>query len=77
MEKRNTKLALMSMITITLGLLLMNVGRLEGYVPDWTIRTIGIITMLCAGLSVFFTVRELANHCCSKESKEDKADGKE
>ena len=77
MEKRNLKLTAMSMLTIGASLLLMNVGRLDGYVSDWVVRVIGITVMLCTGLSVFFTVRELANHCCSKESKEDQTDGKE
>jgi|GEM_PF-1679695 len=72
MEKKNQKLALMSSITITLSVLLMNVGRLEGIVPDNVIRIIGVITMIATGVSVFLTVRALAGR-----SKENKSEGKE
>lgn len=72
MEKKNQRLALMGLLTIGLSLLLMNVGRLEGIVPDNIIRIIGVLTMIAAGVSIFFTVRELAVH-----AKENTNEGKE
>ncbi|MBE6758483.1 MAG: hypothetical protein E7554_00135 [Ruminococcaceae bacterium] len=76
MEKNN-KLAMMSMITTTLGVLLMNVGHLEGVAPDWVVRVIGIVTMFCAALSIFFTVRELAKHSANKDCKDEQTSEKE
>ena len=76
MEKSN-KLAMMSMITITLGMLLMNVGRLEGVAPDWVVRVIGIVTMFCAALSIFFTVRELMKYSANKNGKDEQTSEKE
>ncbi len=77
MEKRNTKLAMMSLITTTLGLLLMNVGRLEGVVPDCAVRTVGIVTMLAAAVSVFFTVRELTKNSAKQQRNDEQTDEKE
>ena len=67
-EKKNTKLALLGILTINLSVLLMNVGRLEGIVPDWAIRVTGIVVMICTGLSIVFSVRALAG--VSRERKE-------
>ena len=72
MEKKNNKLALMSMLTICLSLVLMNVGRLDGIVPDSIIRVIGVAVMIAAAVSVFFTVRALAGHV--NENKYDKGE---
>ncbi len=72
MEKKNQKLALMGMLTISLSLLLTNVGRLEGTIPDNIIRIIGVLTMIATGVSIFFSVRALAGH-----AKENNKEGKE
>ena len=72
MEKKNNKLALMSMLTICLSLLLMNVGRLNGIVPDSVIRIIGVAVMIAAAVSIFFTVRTLAEH--TSKNKKDKGE---
>jgi len=77
MEKKNKKLAMMGILTIFLSVLLMNLGRLEGVVPDWVIRVIGITTMLCTVLSIFFTVRELAKHSANKNRKDEQTSEKE
>ena len=77
MEKRNMRLAAMGMLTMGASLLLMNLGRLDGVAPDWLIRVIGIATMLCTGLSIFFTVRELAKVSAKNESKNEQTEEKE
>jgi len=71
----NTRLALMGMLTVFLSVGLMNVGRLEDCVPDWCIRAIGIVTMLCTVLSIFFTVRQLAE--VSRKKNENNSDDSE
>ena len=77
MEKRNMRLAAMGLLTMGASLLLMNLGRLEGVAPDWLIRVIGIVTMLCTGLSIFFTVRELVKVSNKSESREEQTSEKE
>lgn len=69
-EQINRKLAAMGCLTIALALLLMYVGRLEGVLPDWAIRVVGIATMICTAVSVFFSVRELAK-ASRKESQDE------
>ncbi len=76
MEKKNNRLAAMGCVTICISLLLMNVGRLDGILPDWAVRVIGAALMLCTAVMVFLTVRSLAVH--GKEQAESKDEnGKE
>ncbi len=69
MEKRNNKLALMSMIIMCLSLLMMNLGRFDGALPDIVIHIIGIALSIAIVVVIIFTVRALAEH--TKESKND------
>lgn len=77
MEKKNMRLAAMGLLTMGASLLLMNLGRLEGVAPDWAIRVIGVVTMLCTGLSIFFTVRELAKHSSKNTENSKQTEDKE
>lgn len=72
MEKKNTKLALMGMLTICLSQLLMGLGRLDGILPDSVINIIGIAVTITIVVAIIFTVRALAEH--AKESKENKGE---
>jgi len=57
-NKRNKPLIL-GLVTIILSLVLMNLVHFVDVVPDSIIRIIGVVTMLAAAVSVFFTVRAL------------------
>ncbi len=76
-ENKNTKLAVMGSLTITMSLLLMNVGRLEGIVPDVVVRIIGVLTMIATALCVFFTVRQLANNSKNNDGNNKHSEEKE
>lgn len=67
----NRKLAAMSCITICVSLLLMNVGRLEGILPDWAVRVSGIGLMLCTVFMVFLVVKSFAGYSKEKHEKND------
>lgn len=65
-ERKNNRSTLMAMITIALSLILMNLGHLDGAIPDGVIRLVGVVVMIATGVSIFFTVRSLMEE---KESK--------
>lgn len=73
----NRKLAAMGCITICFSLLLMNVGRLDGILPDWAVRISGIGLMICTAAMVFLVVRTFANYSKEKHSAEENSERNE
>ncbi len=57
-------------MTIAFSLILMNLPHFVGAVPDSVIRIIGILTMVCAVVSVFFIVRTAVKKNEEKKMKE-------
>lgn len=51
------KLQLVSLLTLFLSVLLWTVGRISHPLPDWAVRTLGIVMMAAAAALVFATVR--------------------
>ena len=47
------KLQLVSLLTLFLSVMLWTVGRISHPLPDWAVRTLGIVMMAAAAALVF------------------------
>jgi len=73
----NRKLAAMGSITICLSVLLTNVGRLDGVLPDWAVRITGCGLMLCTVVMVILVVKSIAEYSKQKHSAEENSERNE
>ena len=69
-EKKNNRSLLIAMMTIFVGVLLMNQGILDSTIPDGIVCVIGVAAMIAAALSVFFAARALIKAKANEDSSE-------
>lgn len=72
-KMKANKSIIFALLTIICSLVLMNLANVSDKVPDSFIHVFGIISLIGAGLCIFFTVRSA---CTLKEENKERNDTK-